>query len=832
MYDPGIEPELERICLRCLSRPMSERYLTAADLAADLKRVIDEQPPQPILPEAIVPKGLGPFDVEDARFFLALLPGPRRGDGMPESVRFWKDRVEAADGAEGLQRRRALRPLRRRQVVVRQGGPAAEPRPRPSPADLRRGDAQRTEARLLAELRREVPALPADVNLPDAVAILRDDAGASAGCEALPRARPVRAVAPGPPRRARTPSSCGRCDSATAGASRRSWWSATTSGWPRRDSCRRWTCRWCRGGTPRRSSCSTPGTRRKVLEAFGRALGQLPEAGESVTAEAEQFLEEVASGLTDADGRVIPMRLSLFTEVVRHRPWTPATLRELGGVDGIGVKFLDDCFAKPEYQHYGVAAKKVLDMLLPPPTSVIRGRPRCGDELRSAAGYAEQPGEFAELMRVLADELRLVTVAETDGSTPGPDPAVPAGETRYQLAHDFLVRPIRRWLEREQGSTRRGTSTAAPEAGHGVVAWSGPVRGGSPRSWSGPASCDTSLLREWSTDERRLMVAATRHYVDARRRGAGRAGGSGSGYRRPSATAIAPATCWRRPSRPSRESCGGSCPRSPRSEADFAPTSSGSSATPRPRIRQRANAVLLLHREQPTAERAASAASPAARGRPGRGRLDPRCARHRPGHGPQRSTLGHPPRRLGSGREPAPCRMRARGSCAGGERGLESRRRRPGRGPSARGRPPHAPAVARAARPGVRRSSTRLRNVCADAGYDPVTRSTAAEALAWTLSTGATRSGSRDALTTAQPEASLILLRQLELIERQPATAWTTSRRSPRIRANRATIRPSIARRWRSSRWPSWVSPMRCDRPCGIRSTRACARGRSRRSRP
>ena len=59
MYDPGIEPELERICLRCLSRPMSERYLTAADLAADLKRMIDELPPPPIPGrDAIVPKGL------------------------------------------------------------------------------------------------------------------------------------------------------------------------------------------------------------------------------------------------------------------------------------------------------------------------------------------------------------------------------------------------------------------------------------------------------------------------------------------------------------------------------------------------------------------------------------------------------------------------------------------------------------------------------------------------------------------------------------------------------------------------------------------------------
>ena len=45
----------------------------------------------------IVPKGLRSFDEHDADFFLELLPGPRDRDGLPESIRFWKTRIEATD---------------------------------------------------------------------------------------------------------------------------------------------------------------------------------------------------------------------------------------------------------------------------------------------------------------------------------------------------------------------------------------------------------------------------------------------------------------------------------------------------------------------------------------------------------------------------------------------------------------------------------------------------------------------------------------------------------------------------------------------------------------
>jgi hypothetical protein len=44
-----------------------------------------------------VPKGLRSFDAHDADFFLELLPGPRDRDRLPDSVRFWKTRIEETD---------------------------------------------------------------------------------------------------------------------------------------------------------------------------------------------------------------------------------------------------------------------------------------------------------------------------------------------------------------------------------------------------------------------------------------------------------------------------------------------------------------------------------------------------------------------------------------------------------------------------------------------------------------------------------------------------------------------------------------------------------------
>jgi serine/threonine protein kinase len=127
----SIPRELDRICLKALATRASDRYSTALDFAEELRHWLTSKgteqtlsvlripptasPPAPepgtrprrdsglaLLPdsgqaEKVVPKGLRSFDAEDAGFFLALLPGPRDREGLPESLRFWKTRLEQTD---------------------------------------------------------------------------------------------------------------------------------------------------------------------------------------------------------------------------------------------------------------------------------------------------------------------------------------------------------------------------------------------------------------------------------------------------------------------------------------------------------------------------------------------------------------------------------------------------------------------------------------------------------------------------------------------------------------------------------------------------------------
>jgi hypothetical protein len=68
---------------------------------------------------------------------------------------------------------------------------------------------------------------------------------------------------------------------------------------------------------------------RKVLAAFGRAQGRLPDNLGQCSREQDAFLEQAVTGLPQ-DGKVISVRLALFAEMAEGKPWTPATLREVG----------------------------------------------------------------------------------------------------------------------------------------------------------------------------------------------------------------------------------------------------------------------------------------------------------------------------------------------------------------------------------------------------------------------------------------------------------------------------------------------------------------------
>jgi hypothetical protein len=169
--------------------------------------------------------------------------------------------------------------------------------------------------------------------------------------------------------------------------------------------------------------------------------------------------------------------LALFAEMVKGKPWAPATLKEVGGTAGVGVTFLEETFsastAPPEHRLHQKAAQAVLKALLPRTGTDIKGQMRSEAELREASGYAGRPRDFDDLIHILDAELRLITPTDPEGKDeggrmkdekPAPQPdgtdssfiLHPSSLRYYQLTHDYLVHSLRDWLTRKQRETRRG----------------------------------------------------------------------------------------------------------------------------------------------------------------------------------------------------------------------------------------------------------------------------------------------------------------------------------------------------------------------------------------
>ena len=212
----------------------------------------------------------------------------------------------------------------------------------------------------------------------------------------------------------------------------------------------------------------------------------LPPTGD-LTKEQNTFLDQAVTGLAQ-DGRVVPVRLALFAEMVKGKPWSPATLRDLGGMDGVGVKFLEDTFSSsrsnPKHHYHQKATQAILKSLLPDTNTDIKGRMRSIDDLRGISGYADRPADFAELIKILDNDLRLITPVDPEGSIHDEPRSLPSGEGSYQLTHDYLVHSMRDWLTRKQKETRRGR--AEIRLGTITSYWRDrPGRAGSHRRWNG-----------------------------------------------------------------------------------------------------------------------------------------------------------------------------------------------------------------------------------------------------------------------------------------------------------------------------------------------------------
>lgn len=465
-------------------------------------------------PIAVVPKGLRSFSPDDSEFFLELLPGPRNREGIPDSIRLIKERIESRDprgtfavgcmyGPSGCGK----------SSLVKAG---LLPRLAPEIISIAiEASANGTEALLIERLRSHFPQLPEDCSLTTALTMLRRGGVVPEGGKVLiiidqfEQWLQAREAA----RDSDLATALRQCDGTHTQCFvmvRDDFWVTVNRFMRDLD------IRLIERVNSAMIDLFDVDHAAKVLALFGRAYGRLPADPGATTEEQRHFIRDAVAGLA-VDGKVMPVRLALFAEIMKAKPWTPAVLRKLGGAAGVGVAFLQETFSETNssarYRHHQQAARDVLKSLLPDDDTTIRRR-RTLRELQVASGYETNPGDFADLCEMLDGELRLITATASDGPE-GRDQNTPADanpQGSYQLAHDFLVPSLREWLSRGQKETHRGRAELA--LADRATVWNGrPENRQLPSLWQWLQIVWWTRSRDWTAPQRTMMRKAAVYHA-------------------------------------------------------------------------------------------------------------------------------------------------------------------------------------------------------------------------------------------------------------------------------------------------------------------------------
>jgi serine/threonine protein kinase/formylglycine-generating enzyme required for sulfatase activity len=536
-----IPRELERICLKALSKRATDRYTTAHDFSADLRHflsdLVESQTPglcstseqttketlvgshtpsstpgshSPTI--KIVPKGLRSFDAPDADFFLELLPGPRDRDALPDSIRFWKSRIEQADPDETFSVGLIYGPSGCGKSSLVKAGLLPRLAEHVLPVYVE-ATADETESRLLRGIRKRCPDLPNSLDLKETVAALRRGHGMPQGAKVLIVLDQFEQWlhAKRDEKSTELVQALRQCDGGKAQCLvmvRDDFWLAISRLMLALE------VDLVPGHNISLIDVFDSDHARRVLAAFGRAFGKLPERSAETTEDQNGFLTQAISGLAE-DSKVICVRLALFAEMMKGKPWTPTTLKEVGGTEGIGVTFLEETFsaatANPRHRLHQKAARAVLKSLLPEKGTDIKGNMRSSRELMEASGYSDPRKNFDDLIHILDSEIRLITPTDPEGNEPANDSnsKVEAGQKYYQLTHDYLVHSLREWLTRKQKETRRGR--AELRLADRAAVWNAkPENRQLPSMWEFLNIRFLTDRRNWTAPQRKMMGKAGR----------------------------------------------------------------------------------------------------------------------------------------------------------------------------------------------------------------------------------------------------------------------------------------------------------------------------------
>lgn len=552
----GMPNELERICFKALSKAVRQRYPTASEMADELRefaensrgvstltlssleltqalseadtnrtsqapttkahssrlsKAVASQDSSHRLWLPIVPKGLRAFDFGDSEFYLQMVPGPRDRDGIPELIRFWKSRIEGIPNEASPSIGVLFGPSGCGKTSLVRAGIM----PRLSAnidAIYVEATAVGSEAKILEMLRRSkqlqspTTNIPIDEQLVATFTRLRR-LGSSKTVLFIDQFEQWLFAHPDLERQPLT-QALRQCDGENLQCIlmvRDDFWMGLT--------------RMMRSleltVSERHNSMAVDlfdrRHARQVLAMFGQAFGRLPADLNAFSAAENRFLDAAIDYLA-VDGRVVCVQLALLAEIVKNRPWNNREVSFQGGGLGLGVRFLEDTFdadtAQRRHRQHAEAAARVLRRLLPESVSRIKGSLCSEQELVEASDYRDPPA-FRELLRILDNELHLITPTDRmtsdrlsvdQGHSHGP-------ETGYQLTHDFLITPIRQWLELRYLGTRDGQAQARLEEFSELFH-------ARPKAQSLPSMFEYCNLRwriprtDWSEQQTKMMQAA------------------------------------------------------------------------------------------------------------------------------------------------------------------------------------------------------------------------------------------------------------------------------------------------------------------------------------
>ncbi len=477
----SIPAELERICLCCMAKSMTERYETASDLLQDLNAaraqltrsivddhllgawplIFDEAGTQPRSDQRtplhestvtnVVTHGLRAFSQRDADYFFELLPGQRDAQGIPETIGFWQQRLDVSAADQGL-------PIG---VIY---GPSGCGKTSFVCAGLLprligefdvvfvECDSRQTEARLTRQLNLKFPALSSIELLEEKFRRMRLDS------EVLESKRVLLVLDQfeqwlRPPRQLhREPlvEALRQLDGKKICCLilvRDDYWMGITQFMRSLD------LQIQEGINAMAYPLFDRRHAEKVLTTFGQSMNCLPKDMSLRSKSQRDFIAAAVKSFA-RNGKVICVHLALFAQMMRDREWDSRELKRIGGWKGVGVRFLEETFSDPEAPRairvFLPEVSAILERLLPIGKRDMKGRMVAETDLKQVSNMVGRADDFEQVLEILLNSTRLIS--QVDGATDSKTP----DERYYQLSHDFLAGPIHDWLEKQRLGSWRG----------------------------------------------------------------------------------------------------------------------------------------------------------------------------------------------------------------------------------------------------------------------------------------------------------------------------------------------------------------------------------------